>query len=415
MLQPGLARAVPMGILGFIGGGLLALVIRMLQGLDPAGSVGAAFVLGAFISAGVFVWGMGGFDPRMSVHGDHAEHGEEEHAVVKATPPKDPPAVSILGALTWRVTFWTILCVLVIAAFSFLPSGPHIRNVHPGQGDVSSVGYVSLGGIYEPVREFLKTATTLDLLPKMSDELAGLQVSYLVLFVVFIAWTMISLFAVGALLAAATSYFIQGKKNPDKANIAWRVLIFIFVVAAPLLTIPLLVSSREVPMAVVVPVFLLPPLLLLIAYRKVIWAILLLVGLTLPVLVPTVKVTNIASVMFAVIGVAVLSFIFNVLRHVLSEKLWRNLAGIVLSIAVIAVLVYTVGLTRDNFWELFFSVLAVIYSLLLVLPVPYLKMIIPADMWSKFAAIKWMTLIPDIAGWVAELLRTGLPSFLGQK
>ena len=415
MLQPGLARAVPMGILGFIGGGLLALVIRMLQGLDPAGSVGAAFVLGAFISAGVFVWGMGAFDPRMSVHGDHAEHGEEEHAVVKAAPPKDPPAVSILGALTWRVTFWTILCVLAIAAFAFLPSGPHIRNVHPGQGDVSGVGYVALGGIYEPIREFLKTATTLDLLPKMSDELAGLQVSYLVLFIVFIAWTMLSLFAVGALLAGATSYFIQGKKTPDKVPIPWRVLIFILGVAAPLLTIPLLVTSREVPMAVVVPVFLIPPLLLLIAYRKVIWAILLLIGLTLPVLVPTVKVTNIASVMFAVIGVAVLAFIFNVLLHVLSEKLWRNLAGIVLSIAVIACLVYTIGLTRGDFWELFFSVLAVIYSFLLVLPVPYLKMVIPADMWSKFAAIKWMTLIPDIAGWVAELLRTGLPSFLGQK
>ena len=90
MLQPGLARAVPMGILGFIGGALLALVIRMLQGLDPAGSVGAAFVLGAFISSGVFVWGMGAFDPRMSVHGDHAE---EEHAVVKVAPVADPPPV----------------------------------------------------------------------------------------------------------------------------------------------------------------------------------------------------------------------------------------------------------------------------------------------------------------------------------
>jgi len=37
-MQPGLARAVPLGILGFIGGALLALVIRMLQGLDPAGA-----------------------------------------------------------------------------------------------------------------------------------------------------------------------------------------------------------------------------------------------------------------------------------------------------------------------------------------------------------------------------------------
>lgn len=412
MLQPGLARAVPMGILGFIGGALLALVIRMLQGLDPAGSVGAAFVLGAFISSGVFVWGMGGFDPRMSVHGEHAE---EEHALAKTAPAQEPAPASILGAFTWQVTFWTILCVLIIAAFAFLPAGPHIRNVHPGQGDVSGVGFVALGGIYQPIREFLQTATSLELLPKMSDELAGLQVSYLILFIVFVAVTMISLFLFGALFAGAMSYFIQGKKNPDKASIAWRVLIFIFVVAAPLLTIPLLVSSREVPMAIVVPVFLLPPLLLLIAYRRPIWAILLLIGLTLPILVPTVKVTNIASVMFAVIGVGILAFIFNVLRHFIAERTWKIAAGIVLSIAVIGVLVYTVGLTRGNFWEMFFSVLAVIFSLLLILPVPYLKMIIPAGMWAKFAAIKWMTLLPDMAGWLADVLRTGLPSFLGQK
>ncbi len=412
MLQPGLARAVPMGILGFIGGALLALVIRMLQGLDPAGSVGAAFVLGAFISSGVFVWGMGGFDPRMSVHGEHAE---EEHAVVKATPAKEPTAVSILGAFTWQMTFWTILCVLIIAAFAFLPSGPHIRNTHPGQGDVAGIGFVALGGIYQPIREFLQTATGLELLPKMSDQLSALQVSYLVLFVVFVAVTMFSLFLFGALIAGAMNYFIQGKKNPDSTNIAWRVLIFIFVVAAPLLTIPLLVSSREVPMAVVVPVFLLPPLLLLVAYRRPIWAILLLIGLTLPVLVPTVKVTNIASVMFAVIGVGILSFIFNVLRHFLAETTWKIAAGVVLSVAVIAVLMYTVGLTRSDLWEMFFSVLAVIFSLLLILPVPYLKLIIPAGMWARFAAIKWMTLLPDVAGWLANVLRTGLPSFLGQK
>ena len=74
-----------------------------------------------------------------------------------------------------------------------------------------------------------------------------------------------------------------------------------------------------------------------------------------------------------------------------------------------------VGLTHTDFWEMFFSILVVIYSFLLILPVPYLKMIIPASVWNKFAAIKWMTLLPDMAGWLANLLRTGLPSFLGQK
>jgi len=186
-------------------------------------------------------------------------------------------------------------------------------------------------------------------------------------------------------------------------------------VAAPLLTIPLLVPSKELPMAILAPVFLLVPLLLLIAYRKPIWAILVLIGLLLPVIGPPVNMPNIASVMFAIIGVGVLAFIFNVLRGVLAESTWRIAAGVVLSIAVIALVIYTIGLTRSDIWELIFSLLVVVFSLLLLLPVPYLKMIIPASMWAKFAAIKWMTLIPDVAGWVANLLRTGLPSFLGQK
>lgn len=414
-MQPGLARAVPLGILGFIGGALLALVIRMLQGLDPAGSVGAAFVLGAFISSGTFVWGMGAFDPRMNTHGDHAADDGHDHAIVKAVPAKDPEPISILGAFTWQMTFWTILGILIIAVLAFLPSGPHIRNVHPGQGDVASVGFVALGGIYQPIREFLQTATGLELLPAMSAELSALQVSYLVLFIVFVAITMLSLFLAGALIAASLNYFANGKKNPDSAKIAWRVLVFILGVAAPLLTVPLLVPSKELPMAILAPVFLIVPLLLLIAYRSPIWAILVLIGLLLPVIGPPVNMPNIASVMFAIIGVGVLAFIFNVLRGLLAESTWRIAAGVVLSIAVIGLVIYVIGLTRSDIWELAFSLLVVVFSMLLLLPAPYLKMIIPVGMWSKFAAIQWMTLIPDVAGWVANLLRTGLPSFLGQK
>ena len=83
-MKPGLARAVPMGIGGFTIGVILAYLIRLAQGLEPNAAapyafVGPALVLGAFISAGFFVWGMGAFDPRMSVHGEHAiqEHAEE--------------------------------------------------------------------------------------------------------------------------------------------------------------------------------------------------------------------------------------------------------------------------------------------------------------------------------------------------
>ncbi|MEZ4668043.1 MAG: hypothetical protein R3E39_09015 [Anaerolineae bacterium] len=406
-MQPGLARAVPMGILGFVGGALLALVIRLAQGLDPAGSVGPAFVLGAFISAGTFVWGMGAFDPKMNLHGDHAI--EEARKPVFTTP------TGLLSNFTWQMTFWLILGILAIAVFAFVPGGPHVRNVHPGQGDVASVGFVTLGGIYEPVREFLKTATALDLLPPMADNLAQIEISYLVIFIVFVAIMMLSLFVAGALFAFLVSYFGQGKKNPDAAPIPWRVLVFILGIAAPLLQVPLLVASKEVPMALVVPAFLLPPLLLLIAYRKPIWALLVLICLPLPVLVPNIKVTEIASIMFAIIGVAVVSLVFNLLLHTLSERVWRIAAGLVLSVLVILTFLYTISLTRTDFWQMLFSVLVVALSFLLILPMPYLRLIIPASVREAFGKIDWNNLIPEAAGWLANLLRNGLPGFIGQK
>src|SRR5215470_12229375 len=103
-MQPGLPRAVPMGIAGFALGALIAIVIRMLQGIGPtspeySGFVGPAMVLGAFISSGFFVWGMGAFDPRMSVHGEHAPAEAEEA--------KSESPASILSGFTWQITFWT--------------------------------------------------------------------------------------------------------------------------------------------------------------------------------------------------------------------------------------------------------------------------------------------------------------------
>src|ERR1044071_4948061 len=130
-MQPGLSRAVPMGIVGFALGALLAVVIRAIQGLndtDPNGFVGPAMVLGAFISSGVFVWGMGAFDPRMSVHGEHAHEAAEEK-------PETPGA--ILGSFTWQITFWTLVIVLAIAVFAFVPFGPNIRSVPTPEGNVA--------------------------------------------------------------------------------------------------------------------------------------------------------------------------------------------------------------------------------------------------------------------------------------
>lgn len=409
-MQPGLARAVPMGIVGFIVGALIAIVIRLAQGLDPNPAapyayVGPAMVLGVFLSAFTFVWGMGAFDPKMNVHGDHAEEHHDEE-------PEKP--ASLLGGSIWRITFWTILSVLCLAAFAFLPTGPTIKSVHQADGDAAAVGYTTLAQIYVPLQEFLFTATGLDLLPPLSDQLAAVEVSQLVVLVIFTIIAMFSLFLVAGVLGWLFSYLQRGKLDPNGTSMPWRALIFVLIVIS-LLQLPLIIPSRVIPMALVVPLFLLPPLLLLIVYRKWYWAVLLVIGFALPILVQNLALSNMPAVMFALIGASLVALVFNLLRSVVPESTWKPAMLVVLAIVSIGVLVYTVSLTASDPWQMMFLLVMSVLCIGLIMPVEFLKAVIPASMWQRFAAVEWQYLIPHGAGWLANVLRTGLPSFLGQK
>ncbi len=408
-MQPGLSRAVPLGVVGFIVGALIAILIRLAQGLDPNPAapyafVGPAFVLGAFLSAYTFVWGMGAFDPKMNVHGDHAA---EEHAE-----PEKP--ANLLGGSIWMIAFWLIIGIVSIAVVAFLPTGPTIRSVKQADGNPSAIGYVELGKVYVPVQEFVFTATGLDLLPPMSEQLASIQVSQLVVLVAFTFIMLFSLFIVAGMLAWLFGYLQRGKLNPDETGVPWRAIIFLLIVVS-LLQLPLVIPSRVIPMALVVPLFLLPPLLLLIVYRKWYWAVILVIGFALPVLVPNLALANMPAVMFALIGAALVALVFNLLKSVLSEKAWRLAMLGILSLVTAGVLVYTVSLTRSDVWQMLFLLIMSLLCIGLVMPVEFLKAVIPASVWQRFAAIDWLYLIPHGAGWLANVLRNGLPSFLGQK
>lgn len=410
MLRPGLARAVPLGIVGFIVGALIAIVIRLLQGLDPNPDapyayVGPAMVLGAFISAGFFVWGMGAFDPRMNLHGDHAA---EEEAVEKVAP------AALLGSFTWQMTFWMIIGVLAIAAFGFLPQGPAIQNVKANEGNVSAIGFVRFDQIYNPTAEFITTATGLELLPPLSPQLASLQVSYLVIFIIFTAFSVLSLFVVAGLIAFLFSYFLRGKTNPEATPIPWRAIIFVLI-ALSLLQLPLLIPSVVIPTALIMPAFVLPPLLLLIVYRHPVWALLVLLLLPLPLFVPNVALNHMPPVMFLLIAAAFIVIAFRLIKFTLPENVWRVVSFAVFALLTIGIVVFTIGSTRGDFWQMVFLLVIVALSIGMIMPVPFLKAIIPAGMWSRFAAIDWPMLIPQAAGWLANLLRTELPKFLGQR
>ncbi len=85
MDKPGMSRAIPAMLIGFVGSLAFVYVTRALQNMDPVWmnadtSEGAqvGLVLAAFVSMGAFMWGVGAFDPKMSEHGDHADDHEDE-------------------------------------------------------------------------------------------------------------------------------------------------------------------------------------------------------------------------------------------------------------------------------------------------------------------------------------------------
>ena len=85
MDKPGLPRAIPALIIGFIASLAFVYAVRVLQNMQPVWmnaetSEGAqvGLVLAAFVSMAAFMWGVGAFDPKMSAHGDHADEHKEE-------------------------------------------------------------------------------------------------------------------------------------------------------------------------------------------------------------------------------------------------------------------------------------------------------------------------------------------------
>jgi len=138
-MQPGLSRAVPLGILGFLIGTGLLMLIRALQSLDPVLDSQLAIVMGSLFCAGFFVWGMGAFDPKMSEHAH--EPGTDDHALAHAEAEhEEETPLKILGGYMWVFVTLLMAIILVIAFVGFLPQGPALKTVSDPMGDVAAIG-----------------------------------------------------------------------------------------------------------------------------------------------------------------------------------------------------------------------------------------------------------------------------------
>lgn len=144
-MQPGLSRAIPMGILGFIVGVALVMLIRSLQSLQPAMEPQLAMILGTFMSAGFFVWGIGAFDPRMNVHAHEPGEHDDEHALALADAHAEVERPGeILGGYVWLVTTLLLAVILAIAVVAFLPNGLTLQTVPEGPGNTASIGFYEM-------------------------------------------------------------------------------------------------------------------------------------------------------------------------------------------------------------------------------------------------------------------------------
>lgn len=188
-MKPGLARAVPMGILGFLLGVLIVFILRGLQSLDPIWDPQIGLILAAFTSSFAFVWGMGAYNPSVNQHPHEPEIDEETGLIVVDAShdeehdhhDEEPEeGFSVFGWSLWQVSFLTIVLLFVIGAAATLPTGFYLQQSNDPGASPASVG------------------TTTMTLPFGGPEI---EVTQLTLFIGLVLITIVSLGAIGGVLA----------------------------------------------------------------------------------------------------------------------------------------------------------------------------------------------------------------------
>ena len=174
MLQPGVGRATAFALLGFLLGTLITVIIRYFQNLTPIYDPTVSVVLGGFMAAIFFVWGIGAFNPLLSAHGP----AEEEAHRILAEQAQRPRYV--LTSTIWSLLGWTVLILVLVAAFALAPMGFALRTTAIPDASTSMVGFVdvTIGGYV-------------------------IQVSQVTILIFFIAILFMSLFAVAGAVGYA--------------------------------------------------------------------------------------------------------------------------------------------------------------------------------------------------------------------
>lgn len=139
MHQPGVGRAIAFGLFGFFTGSLITVVVRGFQNLSPLYDPAVGVVLGGFLGAIFFLWGIGAFNPLLSVHGGAAEKEAYRILEERAQQPKN-----VLAATIWSLVGWTVLIAVLVAFFALLPFGFALTTTAIPEASTSMAGFVDV-------------------------------------------------------------------------------------------------------------------------------------------------------------------------------------------------------------------------------------------------------------------------------
>lgn len=188
MEKPGLSRGIPGALFGVaVGAGLVAL-LRALSGIEPIWDNGVALVVVPFTVITGWLWGIGGFNPKMSEHAAHDEHEADAHAIVPAEDAHEDEEdeetpIGILAGQLWRVTTLSLVAVFIFYGLATNPftSGLFLQQTNDPEANAGAIDFEQSFALPFGTGEF--------------------EASQLTVFLGFVAFTVLSILAVAGGLA----------------------------------------------------------------------------------------------------------------------------------------------------------------------------------------------------------------------
>lgn len=177
-----------MALIGLAAGGLLVLILRSLQSVEPVWDPGVALVVIPFSVTFMFLWGMGAFNPAMSEHAHGPEHADEHSTETAIVPAEDPHQhqeaeerpFAILTSQLWLVATLSLVVFMGFYVFATLPTGLLLQTVNEAEASVAA---------FETNQTFA-----------LPLGLGEFEASQLTVFLGFVAFTIVSILVAASLL-----------------------------------------------------------------------------------------------------------------------------------------------------------------------------------------------------------------------